>query len=215
MTGKIDSLDSRVYSQIEEKILNGEYKQGEQITELRVSGELGVSRTPVREAFMMLESNCLIKLIPNKGAVVVGVTNDDLVDIYHIRERLEGLAASLAAERASQEQLKELTDIVELSEFYVKKNDLDKIKGLDSNFHNWIYEASGSRMLEKVLSDLHRTIGIYRKKSLTVPGRLEKSIEEHREILDAIVAKDSSKADKLMSLHVKTALKNIIDNPED
>ena len=206
----VSTLDQRVYSAIEDKILSGEYKAGEQITENRLSSELGVSRTPVREALMMLELNGLIDLIPNKGAVVRGISVDDLVDIYKIRIRLEGLAASLAAERISDDGIRQLEETVELSEFYISKNDCEKIKELDSTFHSCVYRFSGSRMLEKVLSELHRSIGSYRKRSLENPGRLERSVSEHREILEAIKSKDAEKADKLTALHVNAALQNLL-----
>ena len=199
-----------IYESLEEKILSGEYKIGEQITENRISAELGVSRTPVREALMMLEKDGLIDLIPNKGAVVRGVSTDDLIDIYNIRKRLEGLAASLAAARIDEKGVSELSEIVELSEFYISKNDAEKIKKLDSDFHACVYRYSGSRMLEKVLSDLHRSVSTYRKKSLLSPGRLEKSVKEHREILNAIKAGDAEKADELASLHVGAALDNLL-----
>ena len=177
-----------VYDSLEEKILYGEYKIGEQITEKRISTDLGVSRTPVREALAMLEKDGLVELIPNKGAVVRGISSDDLIDIYNIRKRLEGLAASLAAQRIDEKGISELTEIVELSEFFILKNDTEKIKQFDSDFHACVYRYSGSRMLEKVLSDLHRSIGAYRKRSLENPGRLAKSVKEHREMLEAIKA---------------------------
>lgn len=201
---------SNVYSSIEEKILSGEYKIGEQITENRISAELGVSRTPVREALMMLERDGLIDLIPNKGAVVRGISPNDLIDIYEIRKRLEGLAASLAALRIDKKGIDELAEIVDLSDFYIKKGDTEKIKKLDSEFHSCIYRYSGSRMLEKVLSDLHRSIGSYRKMSLEIPGRIEKSVMEHREIFNAIKDGDQKKSDDFMSHHVGAALDNLL-----
>lgn len=211
MTNKTNTLDLRVFGAIEEKILSGEYKSGEQLTEMRLSSEFGVSRTPVREALAMLEREGLIELIPNKGAIVVGISKEDLVDIYSIRKRLEGLAASMAAERIGEKEKSELSEIVELSEFYIAKNDCEKLKVLDSKFHQAIYTASGSRMLEKVLSDLHRSISAYRKMSLSVPGRLELSVNEHKEILKSILDGDAKKADELTARHVESALDNLIN----
>ena len=205
MTDKANTLDLRVFGAIEEKILSGEYRSGEQLTEMRLSSEFGVSRTPVREALAMLEREGLIELIPNKGAIVVGISKKDLIDIYSIRKRLEGLAASMAAERIGEKEKSEL------SEFYISKNDCEKLKVLDSSFHKTIYTASGSRMLEKVLSDLHRSISSYRKMSLSVPGRLERSVHEHKEILKAILDGDTKKADELTALHVESALDNLIN----
>ena len=118
------SLESKVYEALEEAILGGELKQGTPLTELGLSEKLGVSRTPIRAALHRLDEDGLIELSPNKGAVVLGVNGDDLIDIYRIRMRLEGLASAMAAEKMTDEEKKALSDTVELSEFYIRKNDL-------------------------------------------------------------------------------------------
>ena len=201
---------NNVYTAIEEKIISGEYKAGEQITEMRLSGELGVSRTPVREALAMLEKDGLVELIPNKGAVVRGISKSDLVDIYAIRGRLEGLCASMCAERITDKGKKELSEILDLSEFYLSKKDTEKLGDLDSRFHACIYENCGSRMLEKILSDLHRAVGAYRRRSLENPERVEKSVSEHKKICNAIIGGDASLAEKLISDHIAAALDNLL-----
>ena len=198
------SLEERVYGELEEAILSGEFKSGEALTELSLSEKLGVSRTPVRSAIHRLAEEGLIAITPNRGAVVIGVTEQDLIDIYKIRIRLEGLAAAMAATKMTDEEKKAL------AEFYIQKNDTEKLKELDTSFHGAIYRASGSRILCKILSELHRNIKAYRKLSLTVPGRLEKSVEEHREITDAILRSDAEEADRLTSLHVERALANLL-----
>ena len=204
------SLEDAVYSQLEEEILSGKLLPGEQLRELALSRRLNVSRTPVRGALHRLAEEGLVDIVPNKGATVVGINTDDLIDIYRIRERLEGLASSLAAERITEEELDKLSEAVDLSSFYIKRQDTEHIKELDTIFHSTIYKASGSRFLERTLSELHRKIKSYRKRSLSVPGRLEKSEEEHREILAAIKAGDSEMADRLTSLHIQRALENML-----
>jgi len=204
------SLEEWVYAKLEEEILSGALTRGDPLTELSLSERLGVSRTPVRGALHRLAEEGLIEIAPNRGAVVIGVTKDDLIDIYHIRMRLEGLAAAMAAVKMTEEEKKSLTDAVELSEFYIGKQDAEHLKELDTTFHGTIYQASGSRTLCKILSELHRNIKAYRKLSLTVPGRLEKSVEEHREILDAILRSDAEAADHLTSAHVERALANML-----
>lgn len=116
----------------------------------------------------------------------------------------------MAATKMTDEEKKALAESVELAEFYIQKNDTEKLKELDTSFHGAIYRASGSRILCKILSELHRNIKAYRKLSLTVPGRLEKSVEEHREITDAILRSDAEEADRLTSLHVERALANLL-----
>lgn len=207
---KTASLEEQVTETLEAEILTGKLAAGASLTEQSLSVRLGVSRTPIRAALHTLAEEGLINLIPNKGAVVVGVTREDLIDIYRIRMRLEGLASALAAERISPEELATLRESVELAEFYISKNDAEHLKELDTQFHAIIYRASGNRMLNKTLSELHRNITSYRKMSLAVPGRLERSVGEHREILAAIEERDAERADRLTSAHVEAALENML-----
>ena len=207
---KTASLEEQVTETLEAEILTGKLAAGTSLTEQSLSVRLGVSRTPIRAALHTLAEEGLINLIPNKGAVVVGVTREDLIDIYRIRMRLEGLASALAAQRISPEELATLRESVELAEFYISKNDAEHLKELDTQFHAIIYRASGNRMLNKTLSELHRNITSYRKMSLAVPGRLERSVGEHREILAAIEERDAERADRLTSAHVEAALENML-----
>ena len=204
------SLEESVFNRLEEDILSGILKKGETLTETSLTARLGASRTPVRAALHRLAEEGLVEITPNRGAVVMGVTLDDLVDIYKMRMRLEGLASREAAEKISEEDKKLLTDSVELSEFYIKKKDAEHLKELDSEFHDIIYRAAGNRLLYRTLSDLHKKIKTYRKLSLTVTERLERSIEEHREILSAIINADAEEADRLTYLHVEAALHNLL-----
>ena len=204
------SLEERVFVTLEEDILTGKLKRGDSLGEKILSERLGVSRTPVRSALARLSEEGLVESVANKGSVVIGITKEDIVDIYHIRMRLEGLASLIAASKITDEGLAELLESVELSEFYIKKNNTEKLKELDSEFHEAIYRATGNKPLCKTLSELHRKIKTYRKLSLTVPGRLECSVAEHREIYEAIASGNGELADTLTSLHVKRALDNML-----
>lgn len=212
---KSQSLEEMVYSRLEEEILSGEIARGTALGEIALAKRLGVSRTPIRGALHRLSEEGLVEISPNRGATVLGINVDDLIDIYRIRERLEGLASSLAATRITPEELDKLSEAVDLAEFYINKNDTEHIKELDTVFHSIIYKASGSRFLSRTLSELHRKIKSYRKRSLSVPGRLQKSENEHREIFEAIKAKDADMADKLTSLHVQRALNNMLNAIEE
>ena len=207
---KSQSLEEMVYSRLEEEILSGELKRGEPLVELSLAKRLDVSRTPIRDALHRLSEEGLVELSPNRGATVLGINVDDLIDIYRLRERLEGLASSLAAQRITEEEIEKLTEAVDLAEFYMTKKDTEHTKELDTVFHSIIYKASGSRFLARTLSELHRKIKSYRKLSLSVPGRPEKTEGEHREILEAIKKGDSEMADRLTSLHVRRALENML-----
>ena len=204
------SLEEKVYHSLEQQILSGKFKAGEALTEVKLAKSLGVSRTPVREALQRLGREGLIRLVPNKGAVVVGISEKDLIDIYKIRMRLEGLAARIAAENANEELRKKLSENVDLTSFYMQKGNIEKLKDLDSDFHDIIYRSCESRMLGKTLSELHRYIVSYRKLSLSAEGRLERSLAEHREICSAIESGDGDAADSLMSAHDERALENLL-----
>ena len=139
------SLGSRVFHMIRENILSGKYERDEELKEKSIGEELGVSRTPVREALRQLELEGLVTIIPNKGAYVVGISQKDIKDIYEIRSRLEGLCAKWAAENITKEQLDELEENIFLSDFHAAKGNAEQMVELDNKFHEILYTASGSR----------------------------------------------------------------------
>ena len=204
------SLEESTFLRLEEEILDGRLKKGDVVTETALSARLGVSRTPLRAALHTLAEEGLIELRANRGAVILGVSPTDLANIYEIRRNLEGLATSLAIERMSAEDLASLTESVELSEFYLRKRDLEKLRELDTEFHRIIYRATQNRHLDRILTDLHRKIKVYRKLSLSVSERIEKSVKEHREILEAIKNRDTSLAERLTTEHVEAAMSNLL-----
>ncbi len=204
------SLEARVYNELREALLCGQFKKDEWLTEHMLTQKLGVSRTPVRSALQRLAEDGLVSLIPNRGAVVIGITKEDIVDIYRIRMRLEGLACAMAAEKITEEEKQKLSENVALFEFYIQRQDTEHIEELDTVFHRMIYEASGSRTIERILSDLHQNTKAYRSQSLCVPGRLFKTLEEHKEILNAILTGNAEKAEKLTSAHIERAMENML-----
>ena len=204
------TLEDQVYTRLEEDILSARIESGVQLTDLSLTKKLGVSRTPVRAALHRLAEEGLVSVTPNKGAVVIGVSREDLISTYEIRTRLEGLASRLAAQNITPEELDELREALELQEFYISRRDTDHLRELDTKFHYVIYKASGNRPLLKILGDLHKNIRMYRKRSLSVPGRLEESVREHRNIYEAIAKGDADAADELTSRHITCALHNIL-----
>lgn len=203
------SLRGRVFNEIREGILSGKYKQQEELKEITLGQELGVSRTPVREALRQLELEGLVKIIPNKGAYVMGLTERDIQDIYAARSALEGLCAKWAAIYSTAGQRKELTENVELSEFYAAKGNYAQVCELDTRFHEILYQASESRIMEHMLSNFHHYVERVRRVSLATEGRAEKSNQEHRMILQAIEQKKPGLAEELAHKHVLNTIKNI------
>jgi DNA-binding GntR family transcriptional regulator len=203
-------LRGKVYRKLEKSILNGKYKTGDGLNESKLSHEMGVSRTPIREALRQLELDGLVKIFPHKGAVVLGVSKRDIEDIYTIRKLIEGLAVRWAIEKITDEEIKKLKELVELAEFYTNKNDMQYLERIDSNFHELIYEASKSNPLMHTLKNFHHYVQRARISSFKTPGRAQKSLKEHREILQAIIDKDADRADKLMCQHVNNAAENLL-----
>ena len=204
------SLRGRVYSKIREDILNGKYKEHEELKEMAIGEELGVSRTPVREAFRQLELEGLIQIIPNKGAYVIGITMKDVQDIYMMRARLEGLCARWATEHITQEQMEELEENTYLAEFHASKNHLEQMAQLDNRFHELLYEACDSKMLENTLKDFHQYVMRVRRKTLSSEARSTASNNEHRQIMEAIKAKNADLAEELAHQHMINAYNNML-----
>lgn len=203
------SLGQRVFHRIREDILSGKYNKNEELKEKNIGEELGVSRTPVREALRQLELEGLVTIIPNKGAYVVGFSAEDIHDIYEIRSVLEGLCARRAAKRLSAEQLENLEEIVYLSDFQIQRERYEQLVELDNKFHEILYQASQSKVLEHALSDYHHYVERVRKVTLMSPKRSVESNEEHRQILEALKEKDAKKAEKLANGHIMNTIKNI------
>jgi len=209
--GKLDkySLRGRVFHEIREDILSGNYKEKDELKEAAISKALGVSRTPVREALRQLELEGLVSIIPNKGAYVNGITAKDIYDIYVIRSYLEGLCAKWACSSITEEQAGQLEEIICLSEFHIQKEHWEQIFELDNRFHLNLYKASGSRILEHILADYHHYVERVRKNTLSSQERAREASAEHKAILDAVIRKDEEEAERLANEHIFRSMANI------
>lgn len=208
MITKSVSIADQVFEKLEREILSGEYERGEVLTELKLSEKLGVSRTPIREALRRLEQEHIIEMGP-RGAVVVGISYEDIETIYEMRLRLEGMAAAMVAEKATEKDIEELRHILDLQEFYTIKKNADNIKNEDSEFHKKLYRMCGCAPLADTLEALHRKVVKYRKASVSHTSRAEKTLAEHRAILEALIARDAKLVEKLVIEHVENARDSI------
>lgn len=206
----LNSLRGRVFAQLQDDILNGKYSAGDSLVETRLSEELGVSRTPIREAIRQLELEGLVSTIPNKGAVVKGISAKDIEDIYTIRMKIEGLAARWAAEKISDSELAELKEALEFEEFYTLKNDATHLLKFDSKFHEIIFKASKSMPLMHMLQTFHLYVQRARNVSFKSPQRAKEALAEHSAILKAITERNPDKAEELTTEHIKNARDNLI-----
>ncbi len=209
------SLRGRVFHQLRDDILSGKYKEREELREVAIGEELGVSRTPVREAFRQLELEGLIEIIPNKGAYVTGITVKDVQDIYAIRSLLEGLAARWACEHITHEQMEEMEEIIYLSKFHAAKGNNEQLAELDNQFHDVLYRACNSKMLEHQLRDFHQYVIRIRRMTLSNKRRGEASNMEHEQLLEAIKANDPDLAQKVACQHMINAYENMKKNGLD
>ncbi len=205
---KTHTLADQVFERLETDILSGVYSRGDYMIEMELCKELGVSRTPVREALRRLQQEHLLEE-STKGLRVLGITTEDLADIMEIRLLLEGMAAARAAKRITDEEIRELEDIIDLQEFYCTKHNADYIRAMDSRFHEMVYKFSGSGMISDTLSPLHKKVQRYRKKSIENNSRAIDSVKEHREILAALKAHDPKAAADAIYAHTLNAKKHI------
>lgn len=206
---KTVSLADQVFEKLEHDIITGVYARGDHLTELRLVEELGVSRTPIREALRRLEQERLITE-SGKGAVVLGITVEDLMDIMDIRQRIEGLASYYAAKNCTPGGLEELRQVNELQDFYYGRHDIPNLRQMDDRFHESIYKLSGRAVIYDTLQPLHRKTQRFRSISIEDDTRLSRSIAEHRSIFHAIEAGDAPLAAELTTQHIQNAKENMI-----
>ena len=207
------SIADQIFEQLQDEILSGKYKKGEILSEAKLSEELGVSRTPIREAVRRLEQERILDET-GRGIVVVGISAEDMLDMYDIRIQLEGRAAARAAKNVTDEQLNEMQEVIDLQKFYTDKpgdvsNKSNNIRDMDSSFHELLYRASGSVVFHDTLSNIHKKILKFRKASVSDKSRAEQSYEEHLAILDALRLHEPELARSRTVQHIINARDNI------
>ena len=176
----------------------------------RLAEELGVSRTPIREAMAKLEHERLIKDSP-AGTVVVGVSENDVKDLFEVKRRIEVIATKRAAENISEAGLAALKNNVDQQEFFAQKGDVIKVRDLDTEFHDIIYRECGSLTFEAILSPIHHKMMKYRRISLEKSHRIVDSVDEHKTIYNAIAEGDGDKLETIMLIHIDHAYNNIME----
>ena len=199
------SLTDEIADVVRERILKGEYEIGEKIKENQIATELKVSRTPIREAFKLLENEGLIDYIPNRGCFAKGFTKQDVDDIYAVREALEELAVRWAVARITEPELLALEEQVDLMEFYTKKKDKKKVLELNTSFHEVIYASARSRFLAQVLRSYKEYIEKTRKSIFYEQSYLEGILSEHRAIFEAIKDRDEERVVEAISKHFEAS----------
>lgn len=206
----IKPLREIVFESLREAIINGILKPGERLMELQLAEQMGVSRTPVREAIRKLELEGFVVMVPRKGAYVSGISVKDIVDIFEVRAALESLAAGLAAERITEEELDELEKVLFQIAAASAKESIDIVAEKDAGFHEILFQASRNQRLVNMITHLQEHIQRFRTTSLSVPGRTKHAIEEHKNIVDAIGERNVELAQALAREHVENAEQNFL-----
>jgi DNA-binding GntR family transcriptional regulator len=206
---KTTSLADQVFEKLENDIIQGVYPKGEILTELKLVEQLGVSRTPIREALRRLEQERLIA-DAGKGSIVLGITEDDLLDIMNIRQRVESLAAYYATVNMTDEGRAQMAHIVDLQEFYYNKGDMDHLRRVDDEFHDAICRLSKRSVITDTLVPLHRKTRRYRRIAMEDRERTANSMKEHRAICDAIVSGEAELARQLTAKHIENAKEHML-----
>lgn len=204
-------LRELVFESLREAIIMGNLRPGERLMEIQLAEQMGVSRTPVREAIRKLELEGLVVMVPRKGAYVAGLSIKDIADVFEIRKALEGLAAELAADRISDEEIENLERVLHRLADSVEHKKLDEFIDVDTEFHAVLFQAGRNDRLSQMISNLREQIHRFRNTSLSMPGRMTAALEEHRKIVEAISQHDVDEAKRLAQEHIENAENTIME----
>src|SRR5919112_4009206 len=206
MAKSADGLSSRsqnAYNQLKEEIARGRVARGQRLRELEIAARLGISRTPVREALQRLQADGLVKHVPHIGAVVAELDHQAIIELYEMREVLEGTAARNAARRASDAEVQELADLVAHELDY--SQDPEALARLNRAFHAALYQAGHNRFLLQSLGALSNAMVLLGPTTLSVENRSVTAHDEHLTIVRAVAARNPDEAEEAARLHIRNA----------
>jgi len=204
-------LGNIVYDSLKESILNGSLKPGERLMESKIADDLGVSRTPVREAIRKLEKEKYVKMVPRKGAYVEDLTKEDILEVIEIRVVLEGLAAELAAQNITDEMKEKMKENVRRFNLASVEVDREELIVLDEIFHNMIYVASGNKKLNEIVKELQDQFQRFRLSYFNEFDSYNRLTDSHNKLFNAIADGNSSEAKKYAIEHIEEIKKNLIE----
>ena len=210
ITGE-SSLADEVADILRTRILTGEYEMGEKLVENKIAKELKVSRTPVRDAFKQLTKERLIEYIPNKGCFAKGFSQKDMADIYAVRKAVEELAVQWAIENADDSSIEGLKEQLDLMNFYTEHGFYDKLLQAHEDFHNMIYQMTGSRFIVQVLSSYQDYVHLARKSTLSKEENLPAVYAEHVRIYESIRDRDVERAKVEVGTHLEGSAKRAME----
>ena len=204
-------LRETVCEVLRDAIRRGILEPGERLMEVQLAEELGISRTPVREAIRKLEQEGYVIMLPRRGTYVSDVSVKDVKEIFEIRSALESLAAELVTLRIEPDELDKLrTLLTEIEGQIERKDSMDKIVATDVKFHGLLYQVSRNERLVAIISNLKEQLARFRTLSMSYPGRLQETLQEHRAMVEAIAAGDVDAARDAAERHMEQAEETLL-----
>ena len=201
----------QAYCEIKGRILSGHYRPGEIFSESAMVADLGISRTPIREAIRKLELEGLVLMIPRRGAEVAEITEQNLRDVLEVREALEELSVKLACEHATQAQIEEMKQAAQVFKESLSGDDVTRIAEADVAFHDAINMATDNQKLIQILNNLREQMYRYRVEYLKNNEVYEQLLEEHEFLIQAVIKHDKAQAKDIICRHIDNQEKAIAE----
>jgi DNA-binding GntR family transcriptional regulator len=202
---KLQNIGDQVYGILLAMIINHDLEPGQRLKEEHLARQLGISRTPLRDAITRLAKDGFVELNPRKGAVVTPFEIDDVVEVYDIRKALEVLAMGLAIKNLKGKDLERIRN-------YLTRPTKKNLLKADTELHELIIKNCGNKRLQELLSNLYRLIEVFREAGYQSRQRSSKAQQDHLEMIKALMAKDVEKSQILMGRHIEQTKKEILDN---
>lgn len=214
-TKKRKSFREEVYESLRRSILHGHLKAGERLIEEKIARQMGISRTPVREALHKLEQEELVVRLPKKGFAVREFTKADVEEIFGIRAALESYAASLATLHIPSERIEALERNLDETRRAMEKGEYDRVIRLHTEFHNDLYKACKSKKLLGMINTYSDYFYRYRPALVHSASGFQSSLEDHRQMLEAMKKRDPQRVEKLVRKHLDRGKRIILKEVEE
>jgi DNA-binding GntR family transcriptional regulator len=209
-TEQVKSLREIVVESLREAIVTGRFKPGDHLKERQLSEIMGVSTTPIKEAFRMLGNEGLVETIPRKGTFVSELADTSIQEVQMLRAAVEGVCARLAAMKLTEKTAVELKNQIDHMELLYSKNEVDKLVEENTKFHMLIKEAAHSPMVAQILENISSFDKAFRKRALKEANEVHEGFSEHKEIYDAIISRNPELAEKVMKQHIIRTLQDVL-----
>jgi DNA-binding GntR family transcriptional regulator len=195
---KTQTLRERIVNVLREAIIRGTLKPGERVAESDLAERYGISRTPIREAFRQLETEGFLKVIPRRGAEVTSLTEEDVKEFYEVKSLLESYAAKVATEKLTEKDIKRLEMLNSSMERFAKSGDIKAFFKADNEFHDVFIHKCGNEKLFSIIQNLLQQFQRFRIASFVIKGRMEVSVEQHKDIIKACCDRNPDLVEQLV-----------------